>query len=214
MAAPEPVALTLKGSLRGQADAAPSLAEFSIDGPVTDREAKLNVALSGVSIAGFAPYLAEFVVPSVEGRFDATAQLDWSGAPDAPRLQVVVPQATLDGLKVREGQGRSAQDAVALKQLAIADLRIDALAHSIAIGSLRIAKPALDVARAKDGRLSVERWLVADGAAEPTRRALPTRPARAVAAPASAAAIRATASASMKPTPADAAWRVQLDGDS
>ncbi|MEO6743640.1 MAG: DUF748 domain-containing protein, partial [Caldimonas sp.] len=208
---PKPVALTLKGTLREQADAAPPLAEFSIDGPVTDREAKLNVALSGVSIAGFAPYLAQFVVPSVEGRFDATAQLDWSGAPDAPRLQVVVPHVTLDGLKVREGQGRSAQDAIALKQLAIADLRIDALAHSIAIGSLRVAKPALDVARAKDGRLSVERWLVADGATEPTRKALPTRPERAVASPASAAAIRATASASTKPTPADAAWRLQLN---
>ena len=209
----QPVALTLKGTLREQADAAPALAVIAIDGPVTDRDAKLNLALSEVSIAGFAPYLARFVVPAVEGRVDATAQLDWSGAADAPRLQVVVPQATLDGLRVREGHGRTAQDAVALKQLAIGDLRIDALARSVSIGSLRVAKPALDVTRGKDGKVSVERWLVADGTAAPAHATSATRSKAAMtnAAKPAQGSHAATPESKDAPTATNAAWRVQLN---
>jgi uncharacterized protein involved in outer membrane biogenesis len=209
----QPVALTLKGTLREQADAAPALAVIAIDGPVTDRDAKLNLALSEVSIAGFAPYLAGFVVPTLEGRIDATAQLDWSGAADAPRLQVVVPQATIDGLRVREGQGRTAHDAVQLKQLAVADLRIDALARSVAIGSLRLAKPALDVARGKDGKVSVERWLVADETTPPARVHAATRSRAAGAQPAKGAnaSHRGAPSENEANVPTPAAWRVQLN---
>jgi hypothetical protein len=77
---------------------------------VTDRSAKLNVALTKVSLAGFAPYLAQFVVPGVEGQLDTTAQLDWSGAADAPRLQLVVPAGDARRAALREGKGRTALD--------------------------------------------------------------------------------------------------------
>ena len=209
---PQPVALTLKGTLREQADAAPPLAEFSIDGPVTDREAKLNVALSGVSIAGFAPYLAQFVVPSVEGRFEATAQLDWSGAPDAPRLQVVVPQA--DARRAEGARRPGPQRAGRGRAEAARDRRP---AHRCARPQRRDRQPARSPSRHSTSHAPRTAASASSAGWLPT--ALPSRRARRCrrglsarsASPASGAAIRATASASTKPTPADAAWRVQLN---
>ena len=208
----QPAPLTLNGTVRDPSDPAAALATFSIEGPVTDRSAKLNVALTKVSLAGFAPYVARFVVPAVEGQADITSQLDWSGAADAPRLQLVVQQATLDGLRLREGKGRTALDALSAPQLSVADLRVDALAHSVVLGSARLTKPSLDVARTKDGRLSVERWLVAS--ATPTGTS--TAP-RSMAENLAAALVEATPASRPASSPdvagstAAPLWRLQLN---
>ena len=204
----QPVPFSLNGTLRDPSDSAAALATISIEGPVTDRSAKLNVALTKVSLAGFAPYLAQFLVPGVEGQTDTTAQLDWSGAADAPRLQLVVQQATLNGLRLREGKGRTAPDALSVQQLSVTDLRVDALARSVVIGSARLTKPSIDVARTKDGRLSVERWLVAGAA--PTRTSTGVRPMATSVAEALVEATPASSPDAARST-ATPLWRLQLN---
>ena len=184
------IPVTLKGSLRTQADGAPALAEFAAEGPVTDHDAKLGVTLSSVSLAAFAPYLSQALVPSVNGRLAAQAQLDWSGAADAPRLQLALDSLTLDDLKLREGNGRAAQDAVALKQLALADVKVDLLARTVALGRVKLAQPVLQLSRDKDGKLNAQSWVVGGNAAPPPPSAKPAR---------------------AKPAaPAPGAWKVQL----
>ncbi len=179
-----PVALTLSGALRPQAAAAsasaPALAEFSAEGPVTDREAKLKLDLKGLSLAAFAPYVARSLLPSVEGQLAAQAELDWSGAADAPRLQLALASATLDALTLREGGGKSAPEAVTLKQLALADVRLDLLARTAVLGSIKLLQPSVTVAREADGRLNLQRWVVAPAGAA----AAPAAPATAASAPA------------------------------
>ena len=183
----KPIALTLNAALHPQAAGGPAIAEFAIEGPVTDREAQLKMTLKSLSLAGLSPYFAQALVPAVEGQLAAQVQADWSGAAGAPRLKLAIETATLDALKLREGNGKTAQDAVALKQLALADVQIDLLARTVVVGSVRLAQPSAVIAREADGRLNVQRWAVAS------------------AAPASAAAPAAAASAG-----ANADWRVQV----
>ncbi len=160
-----PIALTLNGALHPKAASAaafaPAPAEFSADGPVTDRQAKLKLTFKGLSLSAFAPYLAQSLLPSVDGQLAAQAELDWSGAADAPRLRLALASATLDALALREGSGKAAQDAVTLKQLALADVQIDLLARTAMLGSVTLVQPAAMVAREADGRLNVQRWVVA-----------------------------------------------------
>ena len=161
-----PVAVALSGALRGQAQgqgphAAATLAEFAVTGPITDHDAKLDVTLTGVSLAPFAPYLAKALAARVDGRLGVNAQLDWSDAAAAPRLRFAVEQATLDAFMLREGQGRSGQDALTLKQLALSKVVVDVLARDVVLGSVRIAQPVASVMRASDGRLNLQQWVLA-----------------------------------------------------
>ena len=180
------IAVRVKGALHAQKDGGPALAEFEASGPVTEHDAKLDLKLTGVSLAGFAPYLAQTLAPSVDGQLAARATLDWSGAADAPRLRLALANLTLDNLKVREPQARAGQDAIALKQLALADAQVDVLARTVALGSVKLAQPAVQLARDAKGRLNVEGWV--GGGDTPS-------------APASAPEARA---------PATPAWKVQL----
>ena len=181
-----PIALTLNGSLRPQAAAsaaAPAtaaLAEFSAEGPVTDRDAKLKLELKGLSLAAFAPYVAQSLLPSVDGQLALQATLDWSAATDAPRLRLAIDSATLDALVLREGSGRKVQDAVALKQLALADVQLDLLARTVVLGSVKLVQPSAMVMREADGRLNLQRWVVGAPAG---KAAAPAAPAAAASAP-------------------------------
>lgn len=183
----QPIPVMLKGALHTQAAGGPALAEFTAEGPVTDHDAKLALKLASVSLAPFGPYLAQTLVPDVEGQLAAQAQLDWSAAADAPRLRLTLASLALDDLRLREGSGHARQDAVALKQLALADVQVDVLARTVQLGSVRLVQPAVQLARDKAGRINVQGWMVADGAP-------------AAGAPRDAAA----------PAPAPGAWHVQL----
>ncbi|MES2098520.1 MAG: DUF748 domain-containing protein [Pseudomonadota bacterium] len=173
------IAVAVKGALHTQTASTPALAEFSAEGPVTDRDAKLALKLSSVSLAGFAPYLAQTLVPTVDGQLAAQAQLDWSGAADAPRLQLTLDSLALDNLKVREAggktagktAGKAAPDAVALKQLALTDVKVDLLARTVELGKVRLVQPAVQVIRDKAGTLNLQGWVVQGGAVAPANAA-------------------------------------------
>jgi uncharacterized protein involved in outer membrane biogenesis len=169
------IAVVVKGALHTQTASTPALAEFTAEGPVTDRDAKLALKLTSVSLAGFAPYLAQTLVPTVDGQLAAQAQLDWSGAADAPRLQLTLDSLALDDLKLRESgakvAGKAAPDAVALKQLALTDVKVDLLARTVELGKVRLVQPAVQVTRDKAGKLNLQGWIVQNGAAPPANNA-------------------------------------------
>jgi len=177
----KPMAFSLAGTLRSQGDAVmPALGSFSAEGPITDREARLTLKLDAVALDVFAPYLSASFVPRVEGRLSAQARLDWAGAADAPRLKVALDSATLDGLRVREPAERNvraAPDALSLKQLVLADVQLDVTGRSVVIGSVKLIQPSLSVARDAEGRLNVQRWVVAAAAAAAPGAAASAAPA-------------------------------------
>lgn len=182
-----PIAVSLSGAVHARGAVSPALAEFSVDGPLTDRIAKLNVKIAGLSLGAFAPYLAQVLVPSVGGQLAAQAQLDWSGTTDAPRLRIEIDSASVDSFTLREALGRGTQDAIALKRLTLGTAQIDMLSRSVELGSIRVMQPSVALRRDPDGRLNLQRWL---RESPPSARAYPAD---------------ADASALAQPT-----WRVRL----
>jgi hypothetical protein len=163
----KPIAVSLSGALHTQTAGTPALAEFSAEGPVTDRDAKLALKVSALSLGALSPYLAQTLVPTVEGQLGTQAQLDWSRAAEAPRLQLTIDQLTLDALKLREGEGRAAKDAVSLKQLALADVKVDLLGRTVSLGSVKFVQPSIALARDRKGRVNVEGWIVTPASPPP-----------------------------------------------
>ena len=152
-----PIPVTLKGALRAQGPAGLALAEFTGEGPVTDHDALLKVGVTDLSLSVLAPYISNAVPQKVDGRLTAQARLDWSGAVDAPRLKVDLDSLTVDALKLSEGEGRSSREVMTLKQLAVGDTHVDLLAHDVELGSVKLLRPSVNLAREADGRLSVLR---------------------------------------------------------
>ncbi|MEO7339031.1 MAG: DUF748 domain-containing protein, partial [Caldimonas sp.] len=196
-----PLDVDASGTLRTTTSNAAPIAAFTLAGPVTDHDAKLAVKVTDLSLAGFAPYLAQVLVPSIEGRLAAQATVDWSGRVDAPRLVVAIDSATLDGLKLREGNGRTAHDALTLTQLELGDVQVDALARTAALGKVRVTQPVIDVTRDRDGHLNVERWSVTSGSVQAAAETTP-HPASSSDAPKGKTAPRRHASASLRGTDA------------
>ncbi len=172
MAAPAPV--TLEASLRRQGAQAAPAGRLRIEARAGERSASGDLALDGLQLAEFAPYLAQALRPRLEGRASLAGRFDWSADPAAPRLQLLLDRLGLDALRLVRGSGRAAQEEVALKQLTLADARIDLIAHELELGRVAIVQPAVALRRDGQGR-----WNVASFAAPASggSRSAPSAPA-------------------------------------
>ncbi len=201
--------LSFAATLRDQREGAPAAGALSVEGSATDQAAKLDIQLAGLSLDALAPYLAQALVPQLTGHVSAKVQVDWSGAADAPRMKLVVSTASVDALRVNEAVDDIAVDrskdarkvgsrteAVSLKQLALADVQLDLLAHSASLGSVKLLDPSVAVTRDVQGQLNLQRWVVGADNAEP-----------ASASAKSSATLPTAPSATPKAGPV---WRVQL----
>lgn len=105
------VPLSLSGRLRVQgvdaAKSAPDAGRFEVQGSATDRWAQVELKLAELVFEPFAPYIAQFSVPRVQASATVQAQLDWSGAAEAPRLKLGVPSASVDALRVTSTTSRT-----------------------------------------------------------------------------------------------------------
>jgi hypothetical protein len=168
--APMPVGLSAR--LQGNGTPA-SIGSLKVDGTVTDHDARLDVSLADLTLAGLAPYVAQVLVPNVTGKLGADATIDWSGADKAERLRVALKSATLSDLRVDEPDARRRENAaLSLKQLTIADATIDVRSRQVAVGSVKLSQPSLRVRRDEHGQVNLLRWQVgapAHDAPEPAK---------------------------------------------
>ena len=77
---PQAVPMRLSAQLRrpGKGDsAAELLGQLDIDGQASPTGASVALALSGLKLAGLAPYVAQHLVPQLSGELTARARLDW-----------------------------------------------------------------------------------------------------------------------------------------
>jgi uncharacterized protein involved in outer membrane biogenesis len=167
IAGPMPIALTATLNRQGDAASNPAsgLGTLKVSGPVTDRDAKLELELSGLALDALEPYAAQVLSPRIAGQVTARGTIDWSGEVDAPRLQLGLQSATLDGLRIGEGGGRDASDAVSLKQAALGDVVVDLPGRRVVIGTLKLAQPSIKLTRDRQGRINLQQWLVSAKAA-------------------------------------------------
>jgi uncharacterized protein involved in outer membrane biogenesis len=164
-----PIAFTLAANIASQSASAPAAsasapAHLAVDGKASEQSAQVSITLSDLALQTLAPYIAQSVVPHVDGRLAAQATVAWAAetAASAARLQVSLAHASLDDLRI---QLAGAVPAARLQQLAVSDLQLDVPARTVAIADVKLVDPMLQVARDANGEIDATRWLRAPAAA-------------------------------------------------
>ena len=159
------------------ASAASASARLAFDGHASQQDAQVAITLSDLSLQALAPYIAQSVIPRVDGRLAAKASLTWSARPDAPALKIAIADATLDTLRV---QPPGAAPAASWDSLALSDLQLDVHARTVAIGAVKLSHPNVQVMRDATGQFDATRWLrasapapAAAGASQPSTPSTP-----------------------------------------
>jgi len=152
-----PAAFTLAASARTPGAAASSAAaRVAFEGSAGEQDAQVAMTLSGLPLQALAPYIAQSVVPRIDGRLAAKGSFTWSGKADAPALKFAVSEATLDALRVQPAVDASA---ARWDRLALSELQVDLRARTAAIGSVRLVRPNAQVLRDTSGRFDATHWL-------------------------------------------------------
>ncbi|MGD9833754.1 MAG: DUF748 domain-containing protein, partial [Piscinibacter sp.] len=157
----EPVPLALQATLRTSAAEAGEAGRLTVEARASDREASGTLALDELALEALEPYVAQALQPRLLGRASARGSFTWSADPQAPKTSLVLDSVTLDAPRLVSGSGRAAREEVALKQLAMADARIDLVARQVELGRVTLAQP--QVAAVRDGQ---GRWNLASLARE------------------------------------------------
>lgn len=148
----EPVPLSLQTHLRGQTEGAALAGQLAVQAQVNEHSASGTLALDALALDALAPYVAEALVPRLEGKASAKGRFEWSDAKDAPKTMLTLESASLDGMRLVSGSGRAARDELAFKQLTLADARVDLGARSVDVGRVALAQPMVNVQRDDQGR--------------------------------------------------------------
>ena len=164
--------------------ASATAARIVFEGSASQQQAQVAITLADFSLQSLAPYIAQSVIPRVDGRLAAQGSLTWSAKADAPALKIALASATLDDLRV---QPAGAAPAARWDRLALTELQLDVTARTVAIAGVRLTRPNVQVARDAAGRIDAAHWL---------RESAPAHVAPGPAAPAS--------------QPAGAPWHVQV----
>ena len=150
-----------KGGLSASPDAAapvaPTLAtaHVAFSGSATDRQATVKAALEGVPLGLAAPYLAQFLEPSLRGNLNAEFELNWK----APDLQLVIQSLALGDLALVDAASKGKPDLAAVRKIRLSQARIDLAKRTVTVGKLMVDQPRLALVRAEDRRWMFERWL-------------------------------------------------------
>lgn len=135
---------------------------LALQGKASTTDAQVAITLTDLSLQALAPYLAQTLVPRVDGRLGAKASLTWSGKADAPALKIALTEASLDALSV---QPSGAPQAASWDKLAVSDVQVDVPGRTVSLASLKLVNPNVAVARDAAGRIDAAHWLRASEAA-------------------------------------------------
>ena len=147
----------LSASPGATASAAPILVttHMAFSGSATDRQATVKAALEGLQLGLAAPYLAQFLEPSLRGNLNAEFELSWK----APDLQLVIQSLALGDLALVDEASKGKPDLAAVRKISLSQARIDLAKRSVTVGKLVVDRPRLALVRAEDRRWMYERWL-------------------------------------------------------
>ena len=176
---PQPVPFTTSARLRPAALPASAAARVQAEGEASDRQARVGLEVDGLELGTLAPYLSEWIVPRLQGRLALQGRLQWQAPGDAAggggQLGLELARVRLQALKLTPAGPARAPAAASLDLLELQDSRVDLGSRQLALGSVRLQRPALWLTRHADGSLNLERWLRSDATAP---RAAPAPAAR------------------------------------
>jgi uncharacterized protein involved in outer membrane biogenesis len=157
--------------------------QFQAEGTASDQHAKIVLALKGLQLAAAEPYLREFLRPRASAAIDADAEVDWAVGSEPrralalTRLQVTdfdlsdrpapgAENAAAAAKSARARKGKKAPTAPRPNSLAraslleVTDLRADLLKRQVLVGSVRVQRPFVELARDAQGALNASAWRV------------------------------------------------------
>ena len=139
--------------LAGKTDA--PAARMAWSGSATDQLASVKVSLDAVPLGLAAPYLAQFLEPSLRGSLSSEFELQWK----APDLQLALGALTLIDLGLVRPSAAGKSDAAAIKKITLSQTQVDLARHSVLVGKLVIEQPRMAVARNAQKRWMFEDWI-------------------------------------------------------
>ncbi|MGQ0710087.1 MAG: DUF748 domain-containing protein [Rhodoferax sp.] len=167
---------------------------LDLQGALDQGRARLELQQGALALAR--PYLAQWLVPQLDGRLDLQAQAQWQGQ----AVQAQVEQLRLADVALREG----GQELATLRALQLRQLQLDPARRSVRVGALQLSQPSVRVARLANGQWQALQWL-----RQPPSAAA-AAPAPGAPAPSAPRAMAARATPSAVASPPTAAWDVRL----
>lgn len=135
---------------------------LSVRASATDREAQATASLGELPLALAAPYVAQHLVPTLDGSLQGELTLDWRAAAGAEPgvLRIEATQARLAALRLGTPRAPLAR----LQQLDITGAQVDLIGRQVNVARIGLLAPELAVSRRADGRWMFEDWLRGAGA--------------------------------------------------
>ena len=138
--------------------AVPSAASaLRFKGSATDQTASVTATLTEWPLAMAAPYVAQFMTPTLAGSLTAELGLNWQASADPAKPAAVLIEArqlTLDAVALAQGKTSLAS----LQKLQLEQARIDLNHQTVALDKLAILQPKVAVGRDADGQWMFESW--------------------------------------------------------
>ena len=137
-------------------------AAISFNGTATDQAATLTAKVTDAPLSLAKAYLADVLMPQLNGVLNAELGLTWQAAKlaQAPmQLVLQAPTLTLDKLVLTPKTGKTPP--ASIKQLQLAQVQVDVMQQTATVGQLRLTQPKATLARQQDGRWMIEDWFKA-----------------------------------------------------
>jgi hypothetical protein len=188
-------------------------AGLTFSGSALDTAASMTATVSALPLSLAAPYVAQFLEPTLAGTLNAAVGVNWTLGANLPAIQkekgsryelkLRVDKLNLDKLALNQGKAVLAS----VQAIELLDAQIDPVAQEVVLGRLVVTNPKAKIERDTGGRWMVEQWL--KGSA-PTANAPQGQAQAAAAAPVAVASSPFSAS-SVGATPATKPWKVAVN---
>ena len=210
LGAPGAMPVPFQGSATlGSGSGTATTAALTFGGSALDTAASMTATVSALPLSLGAPYVAQFLEPTLAGTLNAAVGVNWTLGANLPAIQkeqgsryelkLKVDRLTLDKLALNRGKTALAS----VQTIELQDAQIDPVAQSVVLGKLAVSNPKATIERDPDGRWMVQRWFKGGDAGSTSPGQGPTQTA--------AAPPKAGASSPASASPAGSPWKVAVN---
>jgi hypothetical protein len=126
-------------------------APLKFSGEATDKVAKVQADVEGLPLSLAAPYLAQSLEPTLDGKLSGQIDVAWA----KPDLKLKARRVAADGLALTQAKTALAS----VGRFELIDAEVDMTKHTLAIASFTATSPKVVVERDNEKRWMFERWL-------------------------------------------------------
>ena len=126
-------------------------ASLKFRGEATDKVANVQADLDGIPLSLAAPYLAQSLQPTLDGKLSGEIEVAWN----APSLKFKARRLAADGLALTQAKTALAS----VGRFELVDAEVDMTQHTLAIASFTATNPKVRIERDNEKRWMFERWL-------------------------------------------------------